>query len=247
MGAGLVYLGVPAPVYDILAVKLDEEMPFPLPGDKTGRLSANAVGEIQRRASGCDALLLGPGLGSSPDVTELVMSTIKNVRAPVILDADGLNAIAGNVEILNESACPLILTPHPGEFTRLCGGLSSGDRLRAAREFAAKYGCFLVLKGHRTVTALPDGTAFINTTGGPAMAKGGSGDVLAGMIASLVVQKLPIKDAIVTAVYIHGLAGDMCAADLGEYSVTASDIISMLPKATKTIIRNLEFGNEYRK
>jgi NAD(P)H-hydrate epimerase len=107
----------------------------------------------------------------------------------------------------------------------------SGDRLLAARTFAHTHKCILVLKGHRTITAFPDGTAYINTTGGPAMAKGGSGDVLAGMIASLMGQRFPLKDAVLTAVYTHGLAGDMCAAEYGEYSVTAGDIVAMLPKA----------------
>ena len=235
MGAGLVYLGVPNQIYDIMAVKLDEEMPFPLPGDKDGRLAANAAGEILRRANQCDVCLIGPGLGRSPEITELVNSVIRLVERPIVLDADGLNAIADNTGILAEAAGPLILTPHPGEFARLGGDLSSSDRLNAARAFAHEHGCVLVLKGHRTITALPDGTAYINTTGGPAMAKGGSGDVLAGMIAALIGQKLPLADAVITAVYLHGLAGDMCSAENGEYSVTAGDIVSMLPKAAKSI------------
>ena len=235
IGAGLVYLGVPDPIYDILAVKLDEEMPFPLPADKHGRLAANAAGEILRRAAECDAVLIGPGLGISPEITELVLSAIRILKVPIILDADGLNALSGNLDILDKAACPVILTPHQGEFSRIGGNLSSGNRLRAAREFTLKTGCVLVLKGHRTITALPDGTAYINTTGCPAMAKGGTGDVLAGMIAAFVGQKFPIKEAVAAAVYLHGLAGDMCAAEYGEYSVTASDIVSMLPKAAISI------------
>ena len=231
MGAGLVFLGVPESIYEIMAVKLDEEMPFPLPGDGQGRLSAKATGEIIRRGGQCDVLLIGPGLGQSAEITELVLSAIGLIKAPIVLDADGLNAISANTEKLRSAACPLILTPHPGEFLRLGGNLSGGDRLGKARDFARTFGCVLVLKGHRTITALPDGTAYINTTGGPALAKGGSGDVLAGMIAALIGQKLPVKDAVLTAVYLHGLAGDMCAAKHGEYSVTAGDIIAMLPKA----------------
>jgi len=238
MGAGLVYLGVPEKIYDIMATKLDEEMPFPLPCDKNGLLAANAAGTLMRRAEECDVLLLGPGLGRSPDVTELVSSAIRIAKKPIVLDADGINAISGHEDLLDKSASTLILTPHPGEFARIGGDLSSGDRLRAAREFALKYRCVLVLKGHRTITALPDGSAFINTTGGPAMAKGGSGDVLAGMIAALIGQKFPVKDAVVAAVYIHGLCGDMCAAELGEYSVTASDVIAMLPRAMKRLMLN---------
>jgi len=238
MGSGLVYLGVPEPVYDILAVKLDEEMPFPLPADKQGRLAANAAGEILHRAEACDVCLIGPGLGRSPEISELVLSTIRLVKTPVILDADGLNAIASSPEVFGQAECPLILTPHPGEFARLGGDLTSGDRLLAARMFAHSNNCILVLKGHRTITAMPDGTAYINTTGNPAMAKGGSGDVLAGMIAALIGQKFSIKDAVLTAVYAHGLAGDMCAEEYGEYSVVAGDLISMLPKATQSLCRD---------
>ena len=236
MGTGLVFLGVPEPIYNIIAAKLDEEMPFPLPADSQGRFAANAADELIKRADECDVLLLGPGLGRSPDITQLVSSLIRQVKAPIVLDADGLGAISGNLDILKNSAGPLILTPHPGEYARLGGDLSSGDRLSSAREFAHKHGCILVLKGHRTITALPDGTAYINTTGGPSMAKGGSGDVLAGMIASLIGQKFPLKEAVTTAVYLHGSAGDMCADELGEYSVTASDIIARLPKVVSRAV-----------
>jgi len=237
MGAGLVYLGVPEPIYPIMAAKLDEEMPFPLPADKQGRLAANSAGELIRRASDCDVLLLGPGLGTSPEITELVLSIIRLAKTPIILDADGINAISGHRDILDMAACPLILTPHPGEYVRLSGDLSSIDRLRSAREFALTHKCVLVLKGHRTITALPDGSAYINTTGSPAMAKGGSGDVLAGMIAALIAQKFPLKEAVTTAVYLHGLAGDICASELGEYSVTASDIIESIPRAVLRVAK----------
>jgi len=236
MGAGLVFMGVPKSIYNIMATKLEEEIPFSLPEDKFGRLSANAAGEILRRADECDVCLIGPGLGISLDLTELVLSAIRLVKTPIILDADGINAISGHVEILGQAACPLILTPHSGEFVRLGGNLACGDRLREARMFALNHKCILVLKGHRTITALPDGTAFINTSGGPAMAKGGAGDVLAGMIAALIGQRFPIDDAVKTAVYIHGLAGDMCAVKYGEYSVTAGDIIAMLPKAVQQVM-----------
>jgi len=230
MGTGLVALGVPKSIYEILAVKLDEEMPFPLPDDKEGRLIANGASEILRRANQSEVCLIGPGLGMSDDVTELVQSIVRNTSTPTVLDADGLNAVAKDPDILSQATCPLVLTPHPGEFVRL-GGKFKGDRLKAACDFAKKHDCILVLKGHRTIVALPNGVAYVNTTGGPAMAKGGTGDVLSGMITALIAQKLPIVHAVAAAVYIHGLAGDMCAAELGEYCVTATDIIDMLPKA----------------
>ncbi|MCL1835851.1 MAG: NAD(P)H-hydrate dehydratase [Oscillospiraceae bacterium] len=232
-GAGLVYLGVPESVYNIMAVKCDEEMPFPLPCDKNGRLAANAASELLHRAAQCEAFLIGPGLGKSPEIAELVSSIIGIIKTPTIIDADGLNAIAGSRGVLESASCPLILTPHPGEFARLAQALAPGGRLTAARSFAKANNCVLVLKGHRTITALPDGSAYINTTGGPAMAKGGSGDALAGMIASFICQKFTLKDAAITAVYLHGLAGDLCAGEIGEYSVTASDIIAMIPKAIR--------------
>jgi NAD(P)H-hydrate epimerase len=240
-GSGLVYVGVPKSIYDVMAVKLDEEMPFPLPDDSKGRLTANTASEILHRAGKCDVCLIGPGLGVSNDITELVQSIVRIVETPVVLDADGLNAIAGNISILSQAVCPLILTPHPGEFERLLGNSLRGstdaptDRLSAACGFASKYNCILVLKGHRTIIALPNGTAYLNTTGGPAMAKGGTGDVLAGMITALIAQKLPIVNAVTAAVFIHGLAGDMCAEKFGQYSVTASDIINMLPNAIKSV------------
>jgi NAD(P)H-hydrate epimerase len=235
MGAGLVFLGVPESIYDIEAIKLDEEMPFPLPCDADGRLNADARVEILRRAEECGVCLIGPGLGRSAEITDLVNTVIRTVKTPVVLDADAINAIAGNADILDQASNPVILTPHTGEFMRLTGGMPPEDRLRAARDFSRLHGCILVLKGHRTISAFPDGAAYINTTGNPAMAKGGSGDVLAGMIAALIGQNIPVKDAVTTAVYLHGLAGDMCAAEYGEYSVTAGDITAMLPRAARTV------------
>ncbi|MCL2819229.1 MAG: NAD(P)H-hydrate dehydratase [Oscillospiraceae bacterium] len=232
MGTGLVSLGVPKSIYDIMAVKLDEEMPFPLPDDKNGKLIANGAGEILKRTNASEVCLIGPGLGTSDDISELVQSIVRNTNTPIVLDADGLNAIAKDPGILNQATCPIVLTPHPGEFVRL-GGNFTGDRLKSACDFAHKYDCILVLKGHRTIIALPNGIAYVNTTGGPAMAKGGTGDVLAGMITALIAQKLPIVHAVAAAVYLHGLAGDMCAAEYGEYCVTATDIIEMLPNAIK--------------
>jgi NAD(P)H-hydrate epimerase len=182
--------------------------------------------------------LLGPGLGRTAHIREIVTSAIKNSKVPLVLDADGINAAAENIDVLDEAVCPIILTPHDGEFARLTGHLPNDDpegRLEAARRFAKQHGVVVVLKGHRTITALPDGSAYVNTTGGPAMAKGGSGDVLAGMITALIAQKFPIKDAVLAAVYLHGLAGDMAARRLGEYSVTASAIIEALPEAIASV------------
>jgi NAD(P)H-hydrate epimerase len=256
-GAGLVSLGVPEAIYQIAAVKCDEEMPFPLPCTAEGSLAGLASYAILDRLKKADVCLLGPGLGRSQSVDEIIYAVIRNSTAPLILDADGINAVAGNIDILDEARCPIILTPHAGEFKRLIANISTGaanistgaanisngnydisesSRLDSARRFAARFGCILVLKGHRTIIALPDRTAYVNTTGGPAMAKGGTGDVLAGIITSLVGQRFPIKDAVLAAVFLHGLAGDMCVAHSGEYSVTAGNIIAMLPEAIKSVI-----------
>jgi ADP-dependent NAD(P)H-hydrate dehydratase / NAD(P)H-hydrate epimerase len=244
-GAGLVSLGVPEAIYQIAAVKCDEEMPFPLPCTAEGGLSGLAVYAILDRLKKADVCLIGPGLGQSESIDEIVFSLIKHSKVPLILDADGINAVSRNIDILDEAECPIVLTPHAGEFKRLRGIAPEGNafsvsRTDEARGFAVQHRCILVLKGHRTITALPDGTVYINTTGGPAMAKGGTGDVLAGMIAALIGQKFPIKDAVLAAVYLHGLAGDMCAALYGEYSVAASSIISMLPHAISSVISSLK-------
>jgi NAD(P)H-hydrate epimerase len=237
-GAGLVTLAVPESIYTIAAVKCTEEMVVPLPGSAEGTLSSLAAYSVTDRLSKADVCLLGPGLGRTAHIREIVTSAIKNSKVPLVLDADGINAAAENIDVLDEAVCPIILTPHDGEFARLTGHLPNDDpegRLEAARRFAKQHGVVVVLKGHRTITALPDGSAYVNTTGGPAMAKGGSGDVLAGMITALIAQKFPIKDAVLAAVYLHGLAGDMAARRLGEYSVTASAIIEALPEAIASV------------
>lgn len=242
-GAGLVSLGVPESIYHIAAVKCDEEMPFPLPCTAEGMLGGLAVYAILERLKKSDVCLIGPGLGRSQAIDDTVFSIIQTSTVPLVLDADGINAVSGNIDILDEASCPVILTPHAGEFKRLGGTITDssadvggGDRLSEARRIARDHRCILVLKGHRTITAMPDGSAYINTTGGPAMAKGGTGDVLAGMITSLIGQKFPIKDAVLAAVFLHGLAGDICTETDGDYSVSAGRIIETLPSAIKSVI-----------
>jgi len=233
-GAGLVFVGVPEAIAGIVAVKCHEEMPVALPAE-SGFISPDAAGAVLEEAAKCDAVLVGPGFGKPENARVIVSEVIKRASCPIILDADGINGLAGNIDILDEAAGPVILTPHEGEFQRLTGQRLSGDRLSAAVGFAKAHGVILVLKGHRTITALPDGTAYVNTTGGPAMAKAGSGDVLAGIILALVGQGFPIRDAVITAVYIHGAAGDLCAKRLGEYSVTAGDMIKTIPEIMKEL------------
>jgi len=234
-GAGLVYLGVPAPIYDITAVKNDEAMPFPLPAEAGGGVSEAAIDRIAETLANCDVCAVGPGMGRGAGTAAVVRYLLEHWEKPLVIDADGLNVLAGHLDLLKAHKGPVILTPHDGEFSRL-GGCPDGDRTECALRFAQAFGCILVLKGHRTIAAYPDGTVFRTTHGNPGMAKGGSGDVLTGVIAALLGQ-LPTEQAVPTAVYLHSYAGDLCAAQKGEYAMTATDLIETLPAATKNIIK----------
>ena len=231
VGAGLVFLGVPREIYPIAAVKCDEAMPFPLPEE---------YHRILEKAKSCDVALIGPGLGRAPRTEDLVLRLLADLEIPVVLDADGINAVSGHIDILDKRSAPTVLTPHDGEFQRLTGcELPIRDRMAAAREFAKTHGCVLVLKGHGTVTAAPDGRVILNATGNPGMAKGGSGDVLAGMLAGLLGQKhlngpyTDLAERTAVAVWYHGLTGDRCAEELGEYGMTPTDMIRAIPHVLK--------------
>lgn len=234
-GAGLVFLDVPGEIYPIVAVKCDEVMPRPLPSAE-GRLSRQALEPVLERLSGCDAALVGPGLGRGGAAEELVRAVLERAECPVVLDADGLNAAAAHIDMLDGRRAPLILTPHDGEFARLGGDLSEEDRLGAARAFARAHGCVVVLKGHRTITAHPDGRAAVNTTGNSGMAKGGSGDVLSGVILALLGRGMDPFQAAAAGVYLHGLAGDLCAGKLGEWGMLPTDLIEALPAALRQVL-----------
>lgn len=232
-GAGLVWLGVPESIYAVTAVKNYEAMPFPLPCDAQGRLTAEALPEVEARLERMSCLAIGPGLGRSAGVTEFVQGALAASRVPTVVDADALWALSRDMSSLEDAACPLVLTPHEGEFAML-GGLLDGDRVASARRFASRWGCTLVLKGSGSVVAFPDGECYVNQTGNPGMARGGSGDVLTGLMAAMLCQ-LPFRDAVRAAVYLHGLAGDMAAGELGEYGMTPTDMIRLLPAALKTV------------
>ena len=231
-GSGLVFLAVPESVWPVAAVKSDEAMPFPMP-EAEGRLSLLAEESIRRRAESCDAVLIGCGLGRGWQTDALVRNLL-TIEKPMVLDADGLNALSGREELLQKRAAPTILTPHEGEFLRLGGDLSAG-REAAAAAFSEKYGVYLVLKGHRTVVAAPDGRLAVNGTGNSGMAKGGSGDVLAGMILSLLGQGCEAFAACCAGVWLHGRAGDLAAADKGERGMTPTDLLEQIPYAMKDL------------
>ncbi len=231
-GAGLVFLGVPGNIYSIVAVKCDEAMPFPLMEDYSALLE---------KARGCDIALIGPGLGRAEKTGKLVHNLLRDLEIPVVLDADGLNALSGHIDILDSRTAPTVLTPHDGEFQRLAGAMpKESNRLELAREFAKAHGCVLVLKGHTTITASPDGRTILNVTGNPGMAKGGCGDVLAGMLAGFLGQKhlkgphTDLAEWVASVVFYHGKVGDRCAKRLGEYGMTPTDMLGELPAFLKT-------------
>jgi NAD(P)H-hydrate epimerase len=187
---------------------------------------------------GCNCALIGPGLGRSAAITLVVRDILRTVNYPIVLDADGLNAAALHMDMVDQRRdCPTILTPHDGEFARMGGDLSDGDRLTAAQMFAREHGCLLVLKGHRTIITLPNGEAFVNTTGNSGMAKGGSGDVLSGIILGLVGQGIHPVKATVAAVWLHGRAGDLAAQAKGTYAMTPTDLLDYLPQAFLEVSR----------
>lgn len=229
-GAGLVYLGVPESIYTIEAVKLLEPIVYPLP-DIGGMLSRRAIDDISTKLYNMDAVLVGPGLGISEDTFTITKYILSNFNGPVVLDADGINVLSGHMDILRGRTAPTIITPHEGEFARLGGDVSSG-RIDGACRMSKELGCIVVLKGHETV--ITDGNEiYLNPTGNPGMAVGGSGDVLAGVITSLVGQGVtPIKAAAIS-VWLHGRAGDVCASEIGQYGMLPRDILNAIPRLMK--------------
>jgi NAD(P)H-hydrate epimerase len=236
MGAGLVTVGTPQSCLPIVARSMMELMTEALPETPQKTLSDAALPWILELLKGKDGLLLGPGISTHPATASLVMSLLPKLKVPVVIDADGLNILTGNTGILKTLSCPVVLTPHPGEFARLIGRSTKDiidNRLDLAPQFAEKHGIHLILKGYRTLVATPQGKVFINPTGNPGMATGGSGDVLSGMLASLIIQEKDFLGAILSAVYIHGLSGDIAAGKLGERALIAGDLIRYLPQALK--------------
>ncbi len=226
-GAGLIFLGVPRAVYSIVAAKLDAPMVFPL-ADRDGKLSEAALPAILEKLETADACLLGPGLGRSPDLDQLLPQIVSRCKCPLVLDADGINTMAAHKDVLRGSACPLILTPHEGEFRRLTD-LQSADRVTGAIQLAKDLHAVVLRKGHETV--ITDGSkTYVNRTGNAGMAVGGSGDALAGILTALLGQGLPPLEAAAAAAWLHGSAGDLAARDLGQYGMAPMDLIDRLPR-----------------
>lgn len=238
-GAGLVYIGVPSKLTSIYDTLVLESVTVPLEDNNTGYLSRNCIAQILERLKRSTAAAVGPGLSTSDDTVEIVGKIIESAEIPVVYDADALNAISRDVSVLKKLKTKCIITPHPGEMSRL-GGITieevQNNRVEVAREFAAKWNVVTVLKGSRTIVADPDGEVYINTTGNPGMATGGTGDVLTGIITGLSAQGLKPLEAAVAGVYLHGLAGDNAAKIKGEHGMTAGDLVAELPYAIKGII-----------
>ncbi|MFA4829693.1 MAG: NAD(P)H-hydrate dehydratase [Thermodesulfovibrionales bacterium] len=247
-GAGLVTIGVTETLMDVFQSRVTEEMTLPLPDRGDGTLSSKASDKILTfMADKADVLAIGPGISVTDDTQKLVTALVLNSAAPMVMDADAINALEGNKHIFRKAKAPIILTPHIGEMARLLttGSRVRGfegpreklryqiekDRINAAISFAKETGTYLVLKGAPTVIAEPEGSAFVNPTGNPGMASAGVGDVLTGMIAGLLGQGLNPLEASILGVFMHGLAGDIAANKKGEHSLIASDMINSLPDA----------------
>ena len=239
IGAGLVTVGVPASVNDVLEAKLLEAMTVPLPDTKARTLGRAGFDRILGFIQARTAVAIGPGLSTNPETVEVVQSLMKHLDRPSVLDADALNALASRASLLTECKTPPILTPHPGEMARLEAGATSqsinADRLGTARRFARERGVFVVLKGARTVVARPDGLLMVCPTGNPGMATAGTGDVLTGMLVGLLAQGVPSWEAACAATYLHGAAGDLAADRLGFAGMIAGDLIEQIPYAIQTV------------
>lgn len=241
-GTGLVTIGVPHTLADIVAAALVETMSLPLPATDTETFAAEALEPALAFAGDKQAVVIGPGLSRHPETTVFVHGLVRRCAVPLLVDADGLNAVSERPAALEERTTPCVLTPHPGEMARLIGcdtRVVQADREGVACDFAVKRRCVVVLKGHRTVVASPDGEVMRNPTGNSGMATGGSGDVLSGVIGGLMAQGLAPFDAALAGVYAHGLAGDIAADRMTPRALIASDIIEALPEAW----RRLESGS----
>ena len=238
-GAGLVTLGVAESLNAALEGRMLEAMTAPLPDSGSGVLGESAFDAIQQELPGKRCLAIGPGLGQAAETKKLICKIIRQSEIPVVVDADGLNNLTGELEHFKKAKAPIILTPHPGEMSRLLDTRVSKvqqDRIECARDFSVQYNVHVVLKGARTIIAHPDGRVFINPTGNAGMASGGMGDVLTGVIAGLIVQGLTPEAACHAGVYLHGAAADSLVEDMGPYGFLAGDVMKAIPGEIKKVL-----------
>lgn len=238
-GAGLSTVATPRSVLATVAGFHPEVMTEPLDETDVGSISGLASAAVDALIKGKTVLAVGPGISRNPETSEFVRSLVVKCKTPLVLDADGLNAFEGRAVELNGKGRALVITPHPGEMARLLGDTIASvqaDRINVARTFAREHELIVVLKGHRTLIAQPDGTVWVNTTGNPGMATGGTGDILTGMVAGLIAQNRErIGEAVIAAVHLHGLAGDVASESMGEHSLVATDLVKALPEAFRRV------------
>jgi len=238
-GAGLVTLAIPESLNPILESQVLEVMTLPVPETSEGALSKSGLDILLKQIADKKCLALGPGIGTSDQTRDLVQKLIRKSTVPVVVDADGLNCIAKDPGVLKKTSVPVVLTPHPGEMSRLTGESTrdiQGDRIGRARQFAETFKVHVVLKGARTVIADPDGRVSVNPTGNPGMASGGMGDVLTGVIAGLVCQGVSPAEAARCGVYLHGLAADRLSEDIGPVGYSAGDVMNAVPAEIRNIM-----------
>jgi NAD(P)H-hydrate epimerase len=233
-GAGLCTVATAQSVLATVAGFHPEVMTEALPETPEGSISIQALNAVRKLAEK-KILAIGPGISRVAETAGFVRALVKDSKLPTVLDADGLNAFEGKADDLNGRGRTLVITPHPGEMARLLGSTISAvqhDRINVARTFARDHDLIVVLKGHRTLIARPDGEVWVNTTGNPGMSTGGTGDILTGMVAGLMAQHTEQSfDAVLAAVHLHGLAGDVAAERMGEHSLIATDLVAALPEA----------------
>jgi hydroxyethylthiazole kinase-like uncharacterized protein yjeF len=240
-GVGLCTIAAPASQQPIVAAQAPEYMTEALPETAAQSLSLKAKDRLLELARRMDAVAIGPGLSLDPEAQELARVLIRELEGPMVVDADALSALAGQLDLLHHAAGPRALTPHPGEMARMLGTTIEAvqaDRVEMARTFAREHGVALALKGAHTVIGGPDGHVTINPTGNPGMAKGGSGDVLTGIVGALLAREIAPTAALRAGCYLHGLAGDVAARERGEYAMLASDIIESLPAALRALAQS---------
>jgi len=233
-GSGLVTNGIPESLNSIMEIKLTEVMTLPLAETKEYALSLKAKSRILDFSEKCDAVAIGPGLGTSAETKKLIKELIEKTEKPMVIDADGINALEGDLNILKNRKDITVITPHPGEMARLTGKTIAdvqSKRSDIAKMVAELTNAVVCLKGHGTVVADPEGAIYVNDTGNSGMATGGTGDILTGMITSFIGQKVDAASAAVVSVYLHGLAGDIAAEKKGQFSMTARDVLNCIPEA----------------
>ena len=238
-GVGLCFLGIPAGLNQVCEIKLTEVMTKPLPEVKKRQcLALRGTGEIRQHLKSATASIIGPGLGLHHETKELIRRLVTDLDLPTVIDADGLNAFEGTADDLAKCTAPLVITPHPGELSRLLQidtGVIVKDRMNYALIAAQKLNCVVLLKGAPTFVSEPSGNIYVNPTGNAGMATGGSGDVLSGIIGALLAQKLSPLEAACCGAYIHGLAGDLATQQTGPTAMIPTDMISYLPATYKSL------------